>query len=245
MKLTAAGELLVEHLRPAFQSLRHARTLIDDLNNLRTGEVVIQTIEGLIDDFLPETLARVHAAHPGITCHVFVSSTDQIISALVSGEADIGLTLNAPNRADIQAVAAYREPLYAILAPHHPLANRKSLKWTDLKDVPVCLPGPTFGVRRLVDDSLRRAGVALGRIFTTNSIQFTRSMARTGVTYTLMPRFALARDLRDGYLVAIPIVEPLLEQATMQVCCQSGRKLPRATVAVLEAIQAAIDELQA
>lgn len=244
VKLTPAGEILVEHLRLAFSQLREARAHIDDLTQLRRGEVIIQTIEGLIDDLLPKTVARVHAIYPGITCHVYTSSTDQIISSLIRGEADIGLALNAPERPEIVAVAEYREPLYAILAPHHPLASKTSIGWNDLQAFPACLPGPSFGVRRLVDESMRQAGAHLGQVYVTNSIQFTRSMARTGVTYTLMPKFALEHDLRDGYLVAIPINEPFLDEATIQVLCRRGRKLPHATVAVLDAIQASIVELR-
>lgn len=244
IKLTPAGEILVEHLHHAFQSLRHAKTLIDDLNNLRSGDVAIHTVEGLIDDFLPDTLARVHSAYPGIACNVYVNSTDKIINALINGDADIGITLNAPLRGDIKIVASYREPLCAVLAPTHPLAKRLSVKWRDLKNFVACLPEPTFGARRLVEDALRRAGVSLGQIWTTNSIQFSRSIARAGVAYTIMPRFALARDLQNGCLAAIPIDEPHLKPATVQVCCQSGRKLPRATMTVLDAIQAAIEKLQ-
>jgi DNA-binding transcriptional LysR family regulator len=226
VRLTPAGELLAKQLQLTVRDLSRVRGQIDELKGLRRGEITIYCIEGVVDSYLPIAIGRFHKRYPEITFNVIVASTDRIIEALVDDEADIGIALNSPGRGPITITGGWTEPVQAIVAPFHPLADRKSISLRELADYRAALPDASFGVRRLIDRILGARSVPLRMLVTTNSILTTASITRQGVAYTLMPNFAMARDLETGALVAVPIVDSDIEMARVEFCTHESRHLP-------------------
>ena len=224
--LTPAGKLLAGQLQSTVRELARVRSQIDELKGLRRGEVTIHLIEGLVDTYLPRAIKRFHDLYPDITFNITVASTDRIIDALVADETDIGITLNPPSRPDIISSGWWEEPLEVIVAPFHPLSRRRSVNVKELSHYLAALPDTAFGVRRLVDRVLSKSGVELKLLVTTNSIWATNSMTRQGAVYTLMPRFAVARDCEAKTLVAIPIKDSGLERSRVEICVHRSRDLP-------------------
>ena len=106
------------------------------------------------------------------------------------------------------------------------MSQRQGVNLRELADFPAALPDASFGVRRLVNRLLIRSGVELKLLVTTNSILTTTSIARQGVAYTLMPRFAVARDCEAKSLIAIPIEGLNLEPARVEITVHGSRHLP-------------------
>jgi DNA-binding transcriptional LysR family regulator len=234
VRLTAAGKILMTHLGATFRSLSRARSEIDDLKGLRRGEIIVHCIEGLIGDFLPEVITQYHSQFPNITFNIVISSTDRIVEALASDETDIGITFFGPNRADVIPVINHPEPLVALMAPWHPLATMPSLQLEEIAKYRIAMPDSTYGVRRLIDKSANTLNLSFDMLLTTNSIELARSLARKGDAITLSPRFAAARDLALGELVAVPVDDPNFVDATTQVSVRRDRRL---TVAAKEFIK--------
>jgi DNA-binding transcriptional LysR family regulator len=222
VRLTPAGKLLASQLQSTVRDLMRVRSQIDELKGLSRGEVTIHCIEGLVDTYLPQAIRRFHDLYPDITYRISVASTDQIIEALVADETDIGIALNPPKRPDIICSGSWEEPLKVVVAPQHSLSRRRSVSIRDLSNLQAALPDTSFGVRRLVDRILRKTGVGLKLVVTTNSILTTSSIARQGVAYTIMPKFAVARDCEAKTLVAIPIKDLNLELARVPLHRASG-----------------------
>jgi len=238
VRLTPAGQLLADQLQLTIRDLTRVRSQIDELKGLLRGEVTIYCIEGLVDTYLPRAIRKFHELYPDITYKVTVASTDQINDALVADETDIGITLNPPERPDLVCCGWWEEPLEVIIAPFHPLSRRRSVNLKDLSQLSVVLPDSSFGVRRLIDRLLNKSGVDLRLLVTTNSILATNSMARQGAAFTFMPRFAVARDCEAGTLVAIPIKDPNLELARVEICVHRSRTLPIASREFLASLMA-------
>lgn len=228
VKLTPAGKLLARQLQSTVRDLMRVRGQIDELKGLRRGELTVYCIEGLIDSFLPRIIADFNRRYPEIKFSIVVASTDVIVDALVCDDADIGIALNAPPRAELSVCGGWEEPLNAIVAPSHPLNGRTGITLKELVDYPAVLPDTSFGVRRLVDRLLRKTGVEANVLVTTNSILTANCIARQGTAYTLMPRFAVERDYKARTLVAIPLIDPELEPTRVEICVHKNRRLPLA-----------------
>jgi DNA-binding transcriptional LysR family regulator len=240
VKLTAAGELLADQLQSTVRDILRVRGQIDELKGLRRGRVTIYSIEGLIDSLVTFNIAKFSFRYPDIQFDVTVASTDRIIEALVAGDADIGITLNAPHRAEVSICCGWEEPLHAIVAPAHTLSDRKSISLEELTTYPAALPDRTFGVRRQVDAMLARTGLKPHILVTTNSILATICVARQGVAYTLMPMFAVACDYSAGTLRAVPLIDRELEQSKVAVCVHRSRRLSLAAREFLAWLEASI-----
>jgi DNA-binding transcriptional LysR family regulator len=238
VRLTPAGKVLADQLELTMRDLARMRSQIDELKGLRRGEVTIYCIEGLVDTYLPRTISRFHQAYPDISFRIVVASTDRIIEALVADETDIGITLNAPKRLDLTCCLSWEEPLEVVVAPFHELRRRRSIALAELAAFPAVLPETSFGVRRLAERNMRKSGVELKLLATTNSILATTALARQGAVYTLMPKFAVARDCEAKTLVSVPIKDQNLELARVEICIHRGRTLPIAPREFLAALVA-------
>lgn len=240
VKLTLAGELLASQLQSTVRDLLRVRGQIDELNGLRRGEVTIYCIEGLIDSFVAGIIAKFNTRYPEIHFEVTVASTDRIIEAVVSDDADVGIALNAPRRPEVFIGGGWEEPLHAIVAPSHSLNGRKSISLQELAAYPAALPDRTFGVRRLTDRMLSKIGLEPLILVSTNSIFTTICIARQGIAYTLMPMFAVARDIDAGTLAAIPLTDEGLELSKVEVCIHRKRRLSLAATEFLAWLNASL-----
>jgi DNA-binding transcriptional LysR family regulator len=238
VRVTPAGELIANQLQSTVRDLTRVRAQIDELKGLHRGEVTIYCIEGLVDTYLPRAIKQFHDRYPDITFKIVVASTDRILEALVSDEADLGIALNPPKRPEIISSGGWTEPLQAVVAPFHALSRRRSVTLSELSRFPVALPDTTFGVRRLIERSLRKSGVQLKLLVITNSILTTSSIVRQGAAYTLMPKFAVARDCEANTLLTIPIRDPGIELASVELCIHRSRTLPIAAREFLSSLTA-------
>lgn len=228
VKLTPAGELLAGQLQSTVRDIYRVRAQIDDLKGLRRGDVTIYTIEGLVDSVVSSTIARFNAPYPDIHFEVDVASTDRIIEAIVAGDADIGIALNAPRRAEVLICFSWEEPLHAIVAPGHTLSDRASISLQELANHPAALPDRSFGVRRQIDAMLEQVDLQPRILVVTNSILTTVCVARRGIAYTLMPMFVVERDIEAGALRAVPLSDGGLIMSRVEVCVHRNRRLSHA-----------------
>lgn len=228
VKLTPAGELLAQQLQSTVRDLLRVRGQIDELKGLRRGEITIYCIEGLIESFLPRVMAHFNHRYPEIEFSIAVGSTDRIVDALVCDDADIGIALNAPARAELTICGGWEEPLMVFVAPGHPLSSHNAITLKELSGYPAALPDRSFGVRRLIDRIWHSARIEPKVLVTTNSILTTTCIARQGIAYTLMPPFAVERDHAAKTLLAIPLTDRGLEPARVEICVHKNRRLPLA-----------------
>ena len=237
VQLTKAGEVYYQETRRVMLDLMHARQAIDDMRGLRRGEVRLYVIEGVLFELLPRVIAAFHVEYPGIHFVIRTASTDQIVAALLKGEADIGLTFNASPRAEIQVIEEFVEPIFCLVAPGHRFAQAGQLKLSNLINEPMALAESSFGLRQIVEKALRRHRDDADPVITTNSLELTKAMAMTGKMIAFMPALSVQRELKEGSLCAIPLDSKDLSASRTSVCIQRARPLTFAGREFLKALR--------
>eukprot|EP00913_Durusdinium_trenchii_P008127 g7624.t1 len=91
LKLTAAGELLIEHIRDVLKTYERMDSRIRGLKMPQVGKVSIVTTVGLASGILPEITARFVAQHPRVHIHLRSDSGSTTIQPVVAGEDAIEL----------------------------------------------------------------------------------------------------------------------------------------------------------
>jgi DNA-binding transcriptional LysR family regulator len=116
----------------------------------------------------------------------------------------------------------------------HPLAQRKRVRWADLRGVPMIAVRPGYGVRRTIDALAAKAGVELQ---IANEVAFLSSalwMTSSGLGVSIWPQ-ALLRDAPFDNLVACPLVAPVAWRS-ISVVVKRGRSLSPACEAFVQAL---------
>jgi DNA-binding transcriptional LysR family regulator len=136
VRLTPAGKALIERARRTLQKVD------DDLDAVRSvarGEVGVLKI-GFVGSAmltsLPSILDQYRRKYSRVQLHLNELHTSQLIDALREGSADVALARDAGVMEDLQVEHAFIEPFVAVVPKKHPLAGRKSIPISRLRDEP-------------------------------------------------------------------------------------------------------------
>ena len=82
MRLTAAGELFLHHVRAQRADFERIHAEIEHLKGMRRGTVAIAASQALAFSVLPELINRFRRANPGITFKVRICDRQAVVVAL-------------------------------------------------------------------------------------------------------------------------------------------------------------------
>lgn len=236
VKLTPAGEVVARYIQSRSRDLHRLRASIGALKSLKQGHVCVFTVEGTIGWLLPQALASFCRRYPQITYDIRVAGTDDVMAAIAEDRGDIGISFYPLPRRDVEIVASIVQPLLAVMAPTHPLANRRQVSLAELANEPAALPDRSFGIRHLVDHAVATSQLDISVRLETNSIDMMRQFALQEMGITFLPGFSFERELLSERLVGVPIDDAVLGQATTQICKHAGIDLTPAAKGLVEVI---------
>ncbi|MBL6618694.1 MAG: LysR family transcriptional regulator, partial [Reyranella sp.] len=121
---------------------------------------------------------------------------------------------------------------------------QRRLSFSDTLQYPVAVPRKHFGIRTLLDTRCRTAQLTLNPTLETNSIEALRGFARSGCGITYLPRLTVKREIKAGQVVAVPLTDRELQQATVDVCVLKSRTLPTAAAGFLNHLHATLPTLR-
>ena len=149
--------------------------------------------------------------HPAVQFTILSRTSEEILRDLDNLEIDAGLTyLDNEPLGRVTAIPLYRERYRLLVAADAPLADRESVTWAEVAQVPLCLLTPDMQNRRILDRMLRETGIEPNIALESDSMVLLYSHVRTGRWASVMPaRLAAALGLTENAsLRAIRIVGP-------------------------------------
>ncbi|KAB8312349.1 LysR family transcriptional regulator [Erwinia endophytica] len=208
MMLTAAGEVLIHHVRQTFKELEWAQIKIEELKGLRRGEVTVAMMSGLAANLIPRVAAEFRRANPRVKLVLRQMTTGHdITSAVESGEADLGLGFDFDLPPSLRTLGSAVGRLGAVVAPGHPLADKTSLRLSDCVPHALVIADKSMVIRPYLNDLFSRALVTVHPVIETNSIEVMRQAAMVDQALTFLTPFDIEFDLRSGRLIYIPVRE--------------------------------------
>ena len=234
VRLSAAGEILLQHIREQLGDMERIKGLIADLSGERRGHVSIACSQALLPFFLPEQISIYRRAHPGVTFSVHVRDRDEAEQALVSHEADIAIVFEPVRVSDLELLLGVRQRIQVVLHPEHPLAAKPTLRLRECLAFPIALPTAPYGVRQLLENATRRSSLRLAPVVESDSFEFLcrHALEERIVTFqiplglppydtpSLVRRPLDPRDLPDGNVYIGQLKGRILPVAASRFCAQ-------------------------
>lgn len=242
VRLTSAGELLLDSVRRLQREFDATLSQVDALKGLRRGKVQIGVLQYLGDRFVPALVAELHHQYPGISFTVHTGNSDDITRRITAGELDLGLCWAPPPAAPVRCVRTAVVPIGLIVRADHPWAARRSVRFRECATLPLILPTADMELRRLLD---ALQGSEISRVVPfveTNSIATMRQLALDGTGVAIMTRITVLQELRDGRLVHIPLSDRGSKAMTFGLLVRAERNLPIAAALLLECLDAGFEE---
>ena len=236
LRLTAAGEVLITHVRRWRRDLRHAQAQIDDLRGLRRGEVTFAIAEGVID-FLVATLIPFRETYPGIDQNIVVAGAQVVADMILEGRAEIGLTFNPPDGPGLRLERTLVYQIGAVVAPGHPLARRGEVSFAECEDHRLVMPDDSLSYRAILETMWGRTiGGRVRGAVNANSIALIKTLIKAGAGVGMLTQIDIAAEIAAGELVFIPLAEPGVPLSVLSLITASGRTLSVPASLLLQAV---------
>jgi DNA-binding transcriptional LysR family regulator len=215
--LTPAGEAFLPHARAALAQVGHGQQAVAALRGLVTGHLRVGLVMPLPDRRVIRAIGAFGRKYPGIGLTLVEDETDALLDGLAAGDlqaAFIGLGPGQDPPAGLEAILAAREP--AVLAVHsrHPLAGRKSVRLSVIRDEPVVTLTRASRLRSILETACGQAGFAPRIVAETSDLSVVVQLVAEGIGVALMPRSG-REDVND--VVAIPVTHPAIDRRIILV----------------------------
>ena len=244
VRLTAAGEILVNHSNVVMAQLERAEAELAAYGAGEAGDVTVASFATGIATVVAPAMADLARTAPGIRMRVRDAEGDASLMMVLDGHADLAVAVEyrgAPREDDqrLARVPLYAEPFDAVLPRGHRLAGGERVAVADLADEPWIGPYPGNPCHDVVVLACEFAGFQPRLAHSSDDFRAVAALAGAGAGVALVPRSALRGvDLPD--VVILPVAG---DPATRRVfaAVRRGAEQHPLIRPVLAALRAAAD----
>lgn len=236
VRLTEAGVLLLPRARRILAEIDDSRRALRNLAGTITGSLILATSHHIGLHRLPPVLRTFAARYPQVQLDMRFMDSELAGAAVLRGEVELAvMTLPPQIEPPLEALPLWRDPLTAVAARAHPLAEHPAPTAAQLAAYPAILPGAATFTRQAIEDGLARLHVAPPIAFSTNYLETIKMMVAVGLGWSVLPRTML-----DGELVELAIAGLAIER-TLGVVRHTGHTLSNAARSLLDIASADLD----
>ena len=222
---TAAGELLLRHVRETQIEFQRAQAEIASLAGTVSGNVRIISLESMLARFLPEIVAELSERHPRVRFTVLTVHPSEIAEALRSGDSDFGVLFVDNRLSGVDVVAEFRTSVGALMRPDHPLAGAKVLTLTECARHAVIMLNDRWLLDPIMTAEFAESGARISPRIVSNSIEFMRQVILRGLGIGFVTPIGFLDEIRRGELVHVPLAEPGLSASRIGILVPRHRRL--------------------
>ena len=233
---TEAGNRLY---RSAQRLLAMEEQLLADLGDEAEGELTgrleIGASTGPGGTVLPVALAEFQQLHPGVHVALAVSDTQHVVEQVARREVELGVVGASRRHRGVVFEPFFRDEVVLAVPRGHRFAG-KTVSLEELKGEPLVLMQEGAGVRQVIEEELRAAGLRLRDLDVRLELglqESARSAVVAGFGVTFISRSAIEADLAAG-TVATARVEGLEPSREISLVRSVGRAETRVAQAFVD-----------
>ncbi len=228
---TDEGAELLHHARRIVHQLDAARAAVRDASGEPTGEVALGMPPTVSERLTVPLVRRVRADAPKVALRIVEGMSGYVLDWLKEGRIDVGVLYGAQQSTGIDTAEVCQENLFLISLADG--SNETSdVTFAELASRQLILPGTDNGLRLLLDDIAQRQHVDLDIPVEVDALSQMRALAEAGIGDTVLPDWAVSREVERGLFTARRIIAPEVRR-TLSIAYSTERPLLNAQRAVM------------
>lgn len=227
--LTTVGRVFARSAEQLLDDLDVALLGIRDISSSRLGQVTIACVPSVAYYFLPNLIARYHRRFPRIRVKLLDASANEVLGAVISGEADFGVSFMGSQEPEIEFKMLLQERFVAACRRDHPLARKKRVTWNELYEHEYVSVDKTSGNRLLLDQALSAVAPRAPSVCETRHVTTMLGLVEAGLGVAAVPSMAMPGH-DHPILTSVPLVEPVVKRR-VGIVKRRGRALTPAAEA--------------
>ena len=205
MKLSDAGRAFLPYAERTMTTVDEGRQLVANLRQGNIGALVIAAAPAVSTYVLPEILRVFRTTHPKVRLGVKTGHTEEVLEMVLRGEAHVGI--GRPIRhPDIDLIPVLDDEMLLVVSARHAFARRGKVRMDELAAERLILFDRTSSYHELTSSLFRQAGVVPTSTLELDNVEAAKKMVQQGLGVALLPRMALAAELKSGSLRPVKLI---------------------------------------
>ncbi|MDB5896965.1 MAG: transcriptional regulator, LysR family-like protein [Ramlibacter sp.] len=214
-----ARRLFIE-VEGLYEGMERVNDLARNLARSGSGSLRIVASATYGERLVPMALQRLVPRNPGAQISCRNVTYDELTARFLTGDADIGISMTAPEHANLDAAELGRDPLVCLMPATHPLAREPVVRPGDLPGTAWIGYPPVAPLGRVLAAWMGAEAAASAAIEVHSPITAI-SFAQQGLGAALVVRWSLPPSLADGI-----VLRPLDPDASVGIWAVSSRIEP-------------------
>lgn len=234
--LTPAGDAFLPWARQVVADLGAAVDEAREIGGLRRGRIRVGATPSITTAILPGAFARFRAAHPGIELKLHEAGSRDLVTALDAGTLDLALVILPVTHRSLETAPLLREELVVAVGPHDPLADRKRIALSDLRETALVMFREGYDLRATTLEACAAAGFEPRFAIDGGEMDGVLRLTEAGVGAAIVPSMVV---VRGGPLSAVRISPPALTR-TVAFAYRRDRRVSRASRVLMDTVVALV-----
>jgi len=207
-RLTPAGVAVVDWALPVLDAARALVAGVAALHAEGTGRLRTAASMTIADHRVPGWLNALRAASPEVRVALEVGNSRHVTELVATGAADLGFVEGPHQPPGLRSRIVGSDELVVVVGPGHPWARRRRpVPLATLAGTPLILREPGSGTRDALWEALCRIGEPAPPAAELGSTAAIKSAVIGGDAPAVLSMLAVARELAERRLVAVPVTE--------------------------------------
>lgn len=210
--LTEVGERVYEYAEKIFEQYSQMENAVKEMTGDINGVLMIGASTTIAEYMLPTLLGDFKIKYPDVRIRLKVSNTDEIVSMVENNIIDLGVVEAPVNNKSLAVELCRLDELVAIVAPDHPLANKKEISPKELADYPYISREEGSGTRDVIIEYLATEGLSIydmNIVMELGSSEAIKGAVTLGMGVAILSRAAIQKELQLNTLQQLQLNPPL------------------------------------
>jgi DNA-binding transcriptional LysR family regulator len=216
--LTPAGELVFSYAERILTLSEELETRVGEMTGAISGPLLLGASTTVAEFYLPQILGEFKARHPHVQAHMTVANSETVANRVAEHSLDVGLVESASQFHGVQTDVICDDVLVLICSPGHRLAKARSVTAAEVAAEPFVSREPGSGTREVSDHYFNQGRIApeaINVVMELGSPEAIKGVVETGLGVSILSRVTVAKELKLGVLVAVPLDPPLIRGLSM------------------------------
>ena len=213
--LTPAGEILLKHTKNIFEIYREIDFEMSSFINERQGLLRLGASTTISQYVISPVLARFHQKQQDIKVNLLNGNTEQIESALINKEIEIGIVEGQSKNQSIKYVPFIKDELVLVCNTKNPLVKQNTISLEDLKTMKFITRERGSGTLEVIEYALKQVGIKLTDLqieMQLGSTESIKSYLLNSDCFAFMSIHAVDKELKNNELIVMDVENLVIER---------------------------------
>jgi DNA-binding transcriptional LysR family regulator len=211
VELTAVGREFLPQARAIINEMTSAIGYLKDKSQYAKGGFNLSCIPSLTVSMVPQLIRQYANLYPDNRIRILDATSSEVRKAVLNQQAEIGIALHGEKHPDLIEAPLFDDPLVFICQDTHPLKDKKSVSWSDMRDADLIVVSSFTSTRVLMDYQLAQHDIRLNGSYEVQHHATAINLVAAGVGCAILPSSTL-NDGERPHIRKIVLEGPLVKR---------------------------------